>query len=128
MIGGMVVGAVLVAILLLYTIFHSTSSTAGIGILFVPFGMLFGGAVGAILGFAIFQALHLRESLRGGRRAGVVALVSLALLVVFAVYLARQAGRVQSSNRYRNADNAELLSAGAAELVRQGVASNPIRR
>jgi hypothetical protein len=114
MIGGMVLGAVLVAILLLYTIFHSTSSTAAIGILFVPFGMLFGGAVGAILGFAVFQGMHLRESLRGGLRASVVALLSLALLVISVVYLAQQASRVQSFNRYRDADNAELLAAGAA--------------
>jgi len=80
--------------------------------------MLFGGAVGAILGFAVFQAVHLRESLRSGVRASVVALVCLALLVVFVVYLARQTFRGQYFNRYKHADNAELLSAGAAENLR----------
>jgi hypothetical protein len=118
MIGGMVLGAVLVAALSLYAIFHSTSSTAGIGILFVPFGMLFGGAVGAVLGFAVFQAQHLRESLRSGLRASAVALASLALLVVSVVYLAQQAARVKSFNGYRHADRAEALTAGAAENLR----------
>jgi len=109
---------VLIAILLLYTIFRSASSTAAIGILFVPFGMLFGGAMGGILGFAVFQAMHLRESLRNGLRASLVALVSLALVALSVVYLARQAVRVQSFNRYRDADNADLLAAGAAENLK----------
>lgn len=117
-IGGTVLGAAGVAIVSLYAIFQSTSSTAGIGILFVPFEMVFGAAAGAILGYAAFQAVHLREGLRQGVRASAVALASLALLVASFLYLVRQAVRLQSFNRYKHADNAELLAAGAAENLR----------
>jgi len=62
--------------------------------------------MGGILSFAVFQAMHLRESLRSGLRASAIALVS----------QARQAARVQSFNRERL-----LHLVGEDFLVRQGV-------
>jgi len=115
---GTVLGAAGIAIVSLYAIFHSTSSTAGIGILFVPFEMTFGAVAGAILGYAAFQAAHWRDGLHRGLRRIVIAIASVALLLVSLVYLVRQAVRVQSFHRYQHADKAELLAAGAAEHLR----------
>jgi hypothetical protein len=112
---GIVLGAIAIAGLSLYGIFHSTSSTAAIGILFVPFGMIFGGVAGAILGFAAFQAVHLRQRMRQSARAGAVSVVSLGLLIFCVLYSAQQLRRIQSFYRYQRADNAEALASGAVE-------------
>lgn len=113
MIGGIVVGAAGTAGLSLYGIFHSTSSTAAIGILFVPFAMVFGGAVGAIGGFAAFQTAHLGERMRQGVRSGAIAVASVALLAFCLTYAFYQTRRIQAFHRYQLADNAETLAVEA---------------
>jgi hypothetical protein len=80
----------------LYAIFYSTSSTAGIGMLFVPFEMFFGA----------------------------VAVASLALLVVSLIYLGREARRIQSFYNYQHADHAEALTIGAAGNLLSAIATN----
>ena len=113
MIGGIVVGAAGTAGLTLYGIFRSTSSTTAIGILFVPFAMVFGGAVGAIAGFAAFQAAHLGERMRQGVRSGAIAVASVALLAFCLTYAFYQARRIQTFHRYQRADSAETLAVEA---------------
>ncbi len=113
MIGGILVGAAGTAGLTLYGIFHSTSSTAAIGILFVPLAMVFGGAAGAIGGFAAFQAAHLGERMRQGVRSGAVAVASVGLLAFCLVYAFYQARRIQAFHGYQRADVAETLAVAA---------------
>jgi hypothetical protein len=120
MIGGIALGAVAIAILSLYAIFRSTSSTAAVGILFVPFAMMSGGVAGAILGFAAFQAAHLRRHARQGAKAGALSAAAAALLVVSFVWLLQQARRVEAFYRYQRADNPQALAAGAAEMLGAG--------
>jgi hypothetical protein len=115
---GAVLGAIAIAAVSLYAINHSTSSMAGIGILFVPFEMMFVGAAGAILGYAAFRAVHLRDAQHQGVRAGAISLVSLLVLLFALVYVGRQAVRVRAFNGFKHADDAELLAAGAAENLK----------
>jgi hypothetical protein len=131
-VGGVVAGALAIAALSLYTIFHSTSSTAAIGILFVPFSMVFGGALGAVAGFAAFHAVHLREGMRQGMQATALAVASIALLVLGAGYALRQVYRIQTFYRYQRADNPEALAVAAEQSLRAGdyfllstIAANP---
>ncbi|MBZ5592530.1 MAG: HEAT repeat domain-containing protein [Acidobacteriia bacterium] len=114
-VSGAVGGAAAVAVLTLYGIFHSTSSTAAIGILFVPFAMVFGGAAGAVVGFAAFHAVHVRERMRQGVRAGALAAASMALLAFGFIYAFHQARRIQAFHRYQQAENPEALAAAAEE-------------
>lgn len=106
-------GAAGTAGLTLFGIFHSTSSTAAIGILFVPLAMVFGGAAGAIGGFAAFQAAHLGERMRQGVQSGAVAMASVGLLAFCLVYAFYEARRIQTFHRYQRADNAEILAVEA---------------
>jgi hypothetical protein len=116
-VGGAAGGAATVAALSLYGIFHSTSSTAAIGILFVPFAMVFGGAAGAIVGFAAFQAVHFRDRIQQGLLAGTVAVAAIVLLALCVTYAFYQARRIQAFHRYQQTENPEELAAAAEQRL-----------
>ncbi|MCC6389169.1 MAG: hypothetical protein IT167_01105 [Bryobacterales bacterium] len=75
---------------LLWSIFRSTSSTAAIGILFLPLWMIAGGAIGAVLGFAAYKAARLREAVTVVRAASALALLGVALYAGAAGWRIRQ--------------------------------------
>lgn len=64
-IAGSLVAAAGIAVFALWAIFHSTSSTAAIGILFVPLGMAVAAPFGAVLGLMAHEALHHPRSVWG---------------------------------------------------------------
>lgn len=108
----------------LWAIFHSTSSTAAIGILFVPMMSAAAAAVGAVLGGMAHEArFRLRSAL------GVISLLSLAGVAVVGV----QAGmHIALFQRLQGETNAEALGrAASAKLAERdyftlaAIAANP---
>lgn len=119
-VAGCAAGATAAVSLAVYGIFHSTSSTAGIGILFVPFAAAFGGAAGALVGFAAYQSRHIRTRSRQGLLPGIVSIASLALLLFLVGYSIQAARRIHAFYTYRQDTNPESLASGASQFLRSG--------
>ena len=91
---GAVAGFLCATAWVLYAVFTSTSSTAAIGLLFVPvYGVLAAmiGWAGVYVGFSFADAIAGRQSWRSGHLLAASVLLAIALLVISALLLFRNA-------------------------------------
>jgi hypothetical protein len=106
-------GAALTAALLVVLIFRSTSSTASIGLLFVPVWALAGGLAAGAWGWCLRRVLQARAAWRGGPRARTTWTVAAALVAATSVYGASQVRRLWTFQRLGD----ESLGPAAVEGV-----------
>ncbi|MFN7934337.1 MAG: hypothetical protein U0R19_13490 [Bryobacteraceae bacterium] len=124
MVSGSAAAAVLTGVIYLAAIFHSTSSTAGIGILFIPMAMGMAAPLGALFGVMAHEIRFEPRSVRG--------ILSLVLLVGVVGLSAAAGWRVMEFQRMKNESDRDALAGAAAAKLPQrdyfllaAIAANP---
>ncbi len=126
-------GSCLTAAVLVLLILRQKSSTAGIGILFVPFFATLAAPVAGFAGWCLHRVLHWRESLAGGTAGRILLVFALAAIVIGSGYAARSGGRILEFDRAKDPATGpaqlEAIFQGAMErrdyFVLSAVARNP---
>ncbi|MBS1828740.1 MAG: hypothetical protein JST93_25790 [Acidobacteria bacterium] len=124
MVSGSASAALMTGVIYLAAIFHSTSSTAAIGILFIPMAMGMAAPVGALFGVMAHEIRHEPRSIRG-----VLSLI----VVVGVVGLSALVGwRVVEFQRMKKESDGDVLARAAAAKLPQrdyfllsAIAANP---
>jgi len=124
MVWGSIAGSLGIGAAYLWAIFHSTSSTAAIGILFVPMAMALAAPVGALAGAMLHEAAH-----RRARITGIISIAGLAACLILAAAFARHI--LQFRQMQSESDQSALAEAARTHLRERdyfllaAIAANP---
>lgn len=124
MVWGSAAGSLGIGAAYLWAIFHSSSSTAAIGILFVPMAMAMAAPVGALLGAMSHEAAY-----RRARITGIVSIAGLAACLIPAAAVARHI--LQFHHMQSESDGSALSEAARTQLRERdyfllaAIAANP---